>query len=326
MELKTISQVSKLFQISTRTLRYYEEIGLIQSVKKEEYSYRTFDENTIHRLQQIVVLRKLRIPLKDIARIIKSSDVAIAMDTFMKSIHEIEEEMLALDTIKNVLQNLMERLKINDAKLNLLDDDSLLEIVDSLTISKINFKEEKTMGDLNKANDKLTKLTDRDVRIVYLPPATVASYRYIGEEPEMHCSQVSNKFVLDHDLVHKYPELRNYGFNSPNPSDGPVYGYETWITIPKDMEVPSPLVKKEFEGGLYAAHTITFGAFEEWGWLHEWVENSSKYEMRNEGKGPECMWGTLEEIINFTNHVQSQNEEGNLTQLDLLYPVRLKEK
>ena len=34
MELQTISEVSKRFGISTRTLRYYEQIGLISPVKK----------------------------------------------------------------------------------------------------------------------------------------------------------------------------------------------------------------------------------------------------------------------------------------------------
>jgi len=34
MELQTISQILKQFNISTRTLRYYEQIGLIQAIKK----------------------------------------------------------------------------------------------------------------------------------------------------------------------------------------------------------------------------------------------------------------------------------------------------
>lgn len=41
MEIQTISQVSKSFNISTRTLRYYEQIGLIKSEKINDYAYRT---------------------------------------------------------------------------------------------------------------------------------------------------------------------------------------------------------------------------------------------------------------------------------------------
>lgn len=59
MELQTITQVSKSFNISTRTLRYYEQIGLLASVKKDEYAYRTYDETAVHRLQQIIVLVSL---------------------------------------------------------------------------------------------------------------------------------------------------------------------------------------------------------------------------------------------------------------------------
>lgn len=71
MELMTISKVSKSFGISTRTLRYYEQIGLIQSDKLDDYMYRVYSPETVTRLNQIIILRKLRIPLKNIADILK---------------------------------------------------------------------------------------------------------------------------------------------------------------------------------------------------------------------------------------------------------------
>ncbi len=53
MELLSISRVSQMFHISTRTLRYYEQIGLITPQKKENFAYRTYDEEAIVRLQQM---------------------------------------------------------------------------------------------------------------------------------------------------------------------------------------------------------------------------------------------------------------------------------
>ena len=47
MELTTISQVSKEYNVGTRTLRYYEKIGLLNSCKKEDYAYRTYDDEAI---------------------------------------------------------------------------------------------------------------------------------------------------------------------------------------------------------------------------------------------------------------------------------------
>lgn len=329
MELHTITEVTRDFNISTRTLRYYEQIGLIKSIKKDYYAYRTYNDQAILRLQQIIILRKLRIPLKQIRTILQSENTIEILETFQQNINDIDDEITALSTIRSILSTLINCLNENvnlNIKLNLLDDMSLLKIVDSLTISKFNFKEEKHMEDLIKASEKLSKLTDKDVRIVYLPPATVAAYQYVGDEPEMHVNQVMDQFVRDNDLVHIKPDLRHYGFNAPNPVDETGYhGYEIWVTIPDDMDIPKPLVKKHFEGGLYAAHMIPFGAFEEWGWLSDWVKNHPKYEGNCGNKGYECMWGCLEEHLNYVNHVNLPNSEPEGMQLDLLHPIMEKD-
>ena len=59
MELMTISEVAKDYNVTTRMLRYYDEIGLLTSTRKENYSYRVYDESAVRRLQQIITLRKL---------------------------------------------------------------------------------------------------------------------------------------------------------------------------------------------------------------------------------------------------------------------------
>ena len=73
MENLTISQVSKSFGVTPRMLRHYEKMGLITPTYMEDYAYRTYDENAVRRLQQIVILRKLRISLKDISVILDDS-------------------------------------------------------------------------------------------------------------------------------------------------------------------------------------------------------------------------------------------------------------
>lgn len=113
------------------------------------------------------------------------------------------------------------------------------------------------MNELNKANETLNK--NLEVRMVLLPPCTVASYHYVGENPEEVVGNQMSKFVQESKIYERKPDMRMFGFNHPNPSeDREFYGYEDLITIPEDMEVPAPLTKKRFNGGLYAAHTITF--------------------------------------------------------------------
>ncbi len=335
MSLTTISEISKRLSISTRTLRYYEQIGLIESVKKEDYAYRTYDEAAVMRLQQILVLRKLRIPLKQIALILKSENAAGIIEAFRQNLAEVDDEITALSTIREIINSFISRLKDSihqDIKLNLLDDTTLLEAVDALTVQKNSLKEEKTAADLEQASEKLNKLTDRDVRIVYLPPAKVASAHHIGEGCEGVVYGQISKFINENNLHEKKPDFRAFGFNNPimaGLEGAPSAGYEAWVTIPDDMEVPAPLVKKQFNGGLYAAHMIPMGAFEEWGCLRQWVLSNDKYEhawgeVRVKPYDKEMDWA-MEEPLNFYNIVREWENGADTQQLDLLFPIKPKD-
>jgi DNA-binding transcriptional MerR regulator len=326
MELQTISQVSKSFQISTRALRYYEQLGLIKSVKKEDYAYRTYDETSLAVIRQIVILRKLQIPLKQISVILNDENISAALDVFTKKADELQSEIKALSTIKAILDSFIDKLKSSNisVKSNLLSDKILQELSETLTVTRTTLREEKSMNELNRAEEELSRLND--VRIVYLPPATVAASHYIGDNPEDNAGEVLNNFIKSTQLYKIKPDMRHYGFNHPNPTEtNPVYGYEMWVTIPDDMEVPAPLVKKHFNGGLYAAHMIKFGNFHEWAWLDEWVRNSDKYEAAPSPEGSEVMFGCLEETLNYVNRVQTDAGLEDL-QLDLMIPVKEKQR
>jgi len=330
MNLITISTISKKMNITTRTLRYYEQIGLIESVKKDDYAYRNYDEATVTRLQQILVLRKLRIPLRQIDLILKSENAAAIINAFQQNLAEVDDEITALSTIRDIIGKFISRLKerINqDIKLNLLDDTALLEAVGALTVQKIPLKDEKTMADLKQASEKLNKLTDRDVRIIYLPPATVAAAHYIGDNCEsVAYGQISN-FIIENNLHERKPDLRAFGFNNPMAGlEASSTGYEAWVTIPDEMDITSPLLKKQFTGGLYAAHMIPMGAFEEWGWLRDWVMSNDRYvqawgEVRVMPHDKDMDWA-MEEPLNFFNTVRECGSGADTQQLDLLFPIK----
>ena len=162
-----------------------------------------------------------------------------------------------------------------------------------------------------------------DVRIVYLPPATVAAAHFIGDEPEAHVMALLDQFAMEHALPAAKPDTRHYGFNHPNPKDDSGnHGYEAWLTIPDDWDVPAPLVKKRFEGGLYAAHVISFGNFHEWAWLLDWAEKSDRYAFAGDMADQEHMCGLMEEQLNYLTQLRAGNTEPEDMQLDLLMPVK----
>ena len=178
MELKTISQVSLDHGVSRRMLCYYEEIGLIKSSRREDYAYRVYDADTIKRLQQIIILRKLQIPMKQIKDILKNQDAVAVIEIFKQNIGELDEEITALSTLRSILTRFVDELqeKVDvRLKLDLLTDKTMITLVDSLSFAKHKIKEKVSMDELNKVSETLNKLEDKDVRIVYIPPMTVAA-------------------------------------------------------------------------------------------------------------------------------------------------------
>ncbi|MCL1843687.1 MAG: effector binding domain-containing protein, partial [Defluviitaleaceae bacterium] len=324
-QTQTVSAVSKSLGISSRMLRYYEQVGLIKSQRTEDYAYRVYDENAICRLRQIIILRKLRVPVKQILQLFSNNDAISVIEVFERNISELDEQITALSTVKSILSALVRELqeKANlQLQLNYLSGSSVFAIVDSISFPQNKLKEETSMTDINKANEVLTKL---NVRILQIAPATVASYHFIGENPEEKVGAVISQFAKESNLYEIKPDSKLYGFNHPNPSeDREHHGYEDWLTIPDDMDVPAPLVKKKFAGGMYAAHTIKFMDFHEWNDLHKWVENSDKYDFNYAPEGAEIMSGCLEDHLNwvYANHL-GWPENFIDGQLDLLLPIKL---
>lgn len=67
--MKTVKEVSEITGISIRTLRYYDEIGLLKPTELTEAGYRLYDNKALEKLQEIMFFRELEIPLIDIKKI-----------------------------------------------------------------------------------------------------------------------------------------------------------------------------------------------------------------------------------------------------------------
>ena len=70
----TVNKLAKLAGVSTRTLRYYDEIGLLVPVRISSNGYRIYGRNEVDRLQQILFYRELGVPLEEIRKILSAED------------------------------------------------------------------------------------------------------------------------------------------------------------------------------------------------------------------------------------------------------------
>ncbi len=71
-KLMSVHEVAKLTGITARTLRYYDEIGILKPTRLTEAGYRMYDDTALSRLQSILLFRELEFPLKEIKVILDS--------------------------------------------------------------------------------------------------------------------------------------------------------------------------------------------------------------------------------------------------------------
>ncbi len=64
-----IGEIGKLLDLSTRTIRYYEEIGLLNTVKRIEGGRRIFTDDDLRRLRFIKKLKLLGLSLGEMAEL-----------------------------------------------------------------------------------------------------------------------------------------------------------------------------------------------------------------------------------------------------------------
>lgn len=165
--------------------------------------------------------------MKQIAEILQSADACVAIEAFERNLADIEDEITALSTDRSVTRDFIKHLYRRSERFALPDDASLLELADSLTVSRIN-QSVKTSG-----------------------------------------------------LLKIKPDARSFGFDCPQvcaENGASSRAYELWVSIPDDMEVAAPFVRRSFHGGLYAAHVLRAWDFGDWRLLRDWVNASGQYE------------------------------------------------
>uniref|UniRef100_A0A7C3ZG38 MerR family DNA-binding transcriptional regulator n=1 Tax=Archaeoglobus fulgidus TaxID=2234 RepID=A0A7C3ZG38_ARCFL len=111
-ERYTISELAKEFEISTRTIRYYEEIGLLNP-ERTKGNQRIFSKKDRAKLKLILRGKRLGFSLEEIKEMIEMYDTAgepeqikLTLKYGEKKLKEIEEKIKELELLKEDIINL----------------------------------------------------------------------------------------------------------------------------------------------------------------------------------------------------------------------------
>ncbi len=79
-DLISISEVCKRYQITSRTLRFYEKEGLINSHRERDTLPRKYASEEVEKLRKILIMRSLNLSIKDIKELFLSDqDISVAI-------------------------------------------------------------------------------------------------------------------------------------------------------------------------------------------------------------------------------------------------------
>jgi DNA-binding transcriptional MerR regulator len=72
----TVGDVAQQTGLTIRTLRYYDEIGLLRPSLHTEAGYRVYTATDLGRLQQVLLLRQIGFSLAEVRRCLNDHDYA----------------------------------------------------------------------------------------------------------------------------------------------------------------------------------------------------------------------------------------------------------
>lgn len=113
----SINEVARMSGISTRTLRYYDEIGLLLPLKVRSNGYRIYGKNEINTLQQILFYRELELPLEEIRKLLvdegfdRQEALRSHYEKLLQKRHQID---LLLENLRLSLEEEKGRIRMKD--------------------------------------------------------------------------------------------------------------------------------------------------------------------------------------------------------------------
>ncbi|HQQ55883.1 MAG TPA: effector binding domain-containing protein [Mesotoga sp.] len=291
--------MASAFDVSCRTLRYYEEIGLLKSFRNEESLYRYYDEASLKKLEEILFLKSLGLSMKEILKVLTIYDMEKFKTSLVNRLETLLDESNTISRERSRIEKLLVHL---DSGVGVKLSDIMAELYHS---------EEDRQQQVRSYEEEEKVRSPReclDVRIVQLKPCRVAYYRSSGKSPEYDVLRVMEEWASRRGLLDLF-STRNFGFNNPSPSpESEEYGYEVWLTVTQETEPSGGVGMKDFSGGLYAViSTHLHDIAENWKAISRWVESNDEYCAGRH----QC----LEEIISPDWFDESA------VQFDLYYPI-----
>lgn len=112
-ELFTIGEMAELFQVNIRTLRYYDDIGLLKpEFVNRETGYRYYSTKQFERLNTIKYLRTLNMPLEKMKQFFEKKDARVMEQILEEQLTATREQLRQLQNMERKLGRRLKQLRL----------------------------------------------------------------------------------------------------------------------------------------------------------------------------------------------------------------------
>lgn len=113
----TVQKLARIAGVSTRTLRYYDKIGILKPARINSSGYRIYGQVEVDKLQQILFYRELEVSLESIKDIVTSPSYNGA-----KALKDHREKLLAKrEQLDMLLANIDRTIEASEGRINMTD-------------------------------------------------------------------------------------------------------------------------------------------------------------------------------------------------------------
>lgn len=108
----SIGEFSKLCRVSVKTLRHYDQIGLIKPIHTDRQTgYRYYEPQQLNEMMLILRLKSYRFSLQEIKLLIHTDDSNLLLASMREKTAEFEEELASHARLIEQMRNDMEKIK-----------------------------------------------------------------------------------------------------------------------------------------------------------------------------------------------------------------------
>lgn len=159
----TIKKLAELAGVSTRTLRYYDQIGLLIPNEINKSNYRIYDEKNVNKLQQIMFYRSLDFSLQKIKQLMDDPNFSR-----LKALQEQQALLQAKQVeINNLLANISQTITDFQGEQKMTDTEKFAafkqaQLEENETKFGKEIRQKYGSETIEKSNQKYGKLSEKD--------------------------------------------------------------------------------------------------------------------------------------------------------------------